>query len=245
MLFFYRHNLIQCELCGRCLKVIYLAVALVVHAVNLDNDTGAALPVASAASILYSEDFQGRLLNIDEQVILNAIDAHHQNSGSYTIVAEAAQFCVYSNNRTGGMHFSIEPRSFGTLTNKDSGAKQDDFGGDMLRFYNTSLKVGLPYFVIVEPNQAATSSDLLGNSGAFTVRGSQKPLGSVLPHLQAGIWGKIDHYDVTSNRSAESNFGGCPGDPIVMKLGVLNKDLISVPSGVYGTGFTVSVDVID
>ena len=245
MLFLYRHNFIQYVPLRRFFQVFYLIVCSVAYAVDVDSDSDAALPVASAVSVLYSEDFQGRLLRIDEQVILKAIDAYDQNPGSYTVVAKATNFCVYSNNLTDGMYFSIEPRSFGSLTSQDSGAKHDSFGGDMLRFYSASLKTGLPYFVIVEPNQAASSINLLGSRGAFTVGGSQKPLGSTLPHLQAGIWGKIDHYDVTSNKSAESNFGGCPGNPIEMKLAVLNKDLISVPSGVYATGFTVNVDAID
>ena len=232
-------------LLSRFFQVFFLMISLVVYAVDIDSDADATLPVPSVVSVLYSEDFQGRLLEIDEQVLLKAIDAYDQDSGSYTIVAEATHFCVYSNNRTDGLYFSIEPRSFGALTNKDSGANQDAFSGDMLRFYNADLKIGLPYFIIVEPNQSATSSDLLGHTGAFTVGGSQKPVGSMLQHLQAGVRGKIDHYDVTSNKSAESNFGGCPGTPIVMKLGVLNKDLVSVPSGTYATGFTVNVDAID
>ncbi|MEC8882809.1 MAG: hypothetical protein VX737_06005 [Pseudomonadota bacterium] len=223
--------------------ILFLCASL--YAVDLDHEKEASLPVANAVSILYSEDFQSKLLHIDEQVILKALEAFERDIGSYTIVASATNFCVYSNNLSQGLRFMIEPKSFGRYTNKDSGAYQDPSGGDILRFYNVDLKVGLPYFVIVEPNQDATAAGLLGGRNFFTVGGSKKPYGSHLNHLQAGIWGEIDHYDVTSNKSANARFGGCPGEPIVMKIAVLNRDLISVPSGTYVSAFAVNVEAID
>lgn len=214
-------------------------------AVNLDTGAETTIPISSAVSIVYAEDFQNKLIPLTEQMILNAMSTMHQDSGSYTIVAQDTHFCVYNNNQAGGMRLMIEPKAFGSISAANSGANQDISGGDRLQLYNKDLSVALPFFVIVQPNQAAQDTTLLGTHGAFTVGGSQKPTGSNLAHLQAGVWDEIDHYDVKSTQTTSFGPGDCPGTPIVMRIAVLNKDLVSVSAGNYATGFSINIEPID
>ena len=223
---------------------LLLLVPLVILAFDSDVDT--VMPISNTVLLLYSDDFQSKLLNIDEQVILKALSEFDRDPNSYTYLTGPSNFCVYSNNKKGGLRFMVSPRAFGSYSAKNSGANQDPSGGSLLRFYNSSLNISLPYFLIVQPNQAATDPGLLGERQAFTVGASQKPMGSRLAHLQAGVWEKIDHFDVTSNKSSNGRMGGsCPGVPITMSMAVLNKDLIGVSSGSYATGFSVNVEAID
>lgn len=215
------------------------------HASSHDSELDARLPVSSAVSLLYAEDFQDKLINISEQIILKALNSLQSDPNSYTLVAEQTEFCMYSNNKVGGIRFMAEPKVFGSYSAADSGVNQDVSGGDMLRFYNKNSASGLPYFLIVKPNHRATGRGLIGEYTRFTVGGSVKPQGSSLPHLQAGVWGEVDHYDITSNRASSQGFSGCPGVALTIEIAVMNRDLVSVPSGDYVTGFGINIDTVD
>ena len=228
------------------IQVLLLLVPLVGLGSDTSSDVDTVMPISNTVLLLYSDDFQSKLLNIDEQVILKALTEYDRDPNSYTQLTGPSNFCVYSNNKKSGLRFMVSPSAFGSYSAKDSGANQDPSGGSLLRFYNLSFNTSLPYFLIVSPNKAATDPGLLGETRAFTIGASQKPVGSGLAHLQAGVWEKIDHFDVTSNKSSKGQIGEtCPGVPISMSMAVLNKDLISVSSGSYATGFSVNVDAID
>lgn len=214
------------------------------YASSHDVDVDTALPVSGAAAILYAGDFSDQLLNISEQVIMNALTALQNNPGSYTVVSATTPFCVYTNSHS-GVRFMVDPKATGTYSASHLGENQDIASGDVLQFYNVELGTAMPYFLIVKPNQKAATSSLLGAVGPFTVGASLKPFGSALPHLQAGVWGVIDHYDVTSNLSASAQFGGCPGTAIDIQIAVLNRDLVAVSSGKYVGAFQLNIDAID
>ena len=199
--------------------------------------------VASYSDIVYIQELESLHLLLTQDNIQQAQSDAQADPKSTTVIAENVEVCILSNNKD-GLILNIMPTSFGTLTHQDAGRQQDTMtNGDMLRFYNKDQNHYLPFFLRVKSNQKAEGSNLIGKNDDFTISGSVAPFGSMLYNLQAGVDGKIDHFDMTStyNDQFKNDGNGCQGGPLRYNIEILNTDIAKARKGRYQTAFTISV----
>lgn len=202
--------------------------------------------VQSYAHIIYIQELESLHLFLTEDNIKQAQFNAKKDPRSTTVIAEGMEICVMNNNQN-GLILNISPTSFGTVSQQDTGKQQDAMtNGDMLRFYNHDQDSHLPFFLRVSTNKKAKGSDLIGKNDDFTISGSQAPDGSLLYNLQAGVDGKIAHFDLDSDPSEryQDNGKGCRGGPILYNIEILNSDLAKARQGKYQTAFTINVKSI-
>ena len=199
--------------------------------------------VASYSDIVYIQELESLHLFLTQDNIQQAQTDAKSDPKSTRVIAENVEVCILSNNKD-GLILNISPTSFGTLSQQDTGKQQDAMtNGDMLRFYNKDQNHHLPFFLRVKSNQKAEGSSLIGKNDDFTISGSAAPFGSLLYNLQAGVDGKIDHFDMTStyNDQFKNDGNGCQGGPLRYNIEILNTDIAKARKGRYQTAFTISV----
>lgn len=225
--------------CAFIYSLLFATPEILANAFSTSNS----FQVASYSNIIYIQELESLHVHLTEDNILQAKSDAEANPMSTAVIAQNVEICVLSNDKN-GMFINVAPVSTGSLTAQQTGQRQDRLtNGDNLLFYNSDQAHALPFFLRITPNRDATADGLIGQHNDFTISGSVAPFGSTLYNLQAGVDGKIDHFDMTSRYSDtyKNNGNGCTGGPIRYNIEIMNSDIAKARAGTYQTAFTISV----